>query len=248
MSDLDSPAIFYSPHQDDESIGMAGAIREHKEAGRSVHLVLLTNGINQGLLDIMNGANGPCPLAANCRQPDHALGLSMDDMIGGRTAEFYAAAEQLGVDEVHTIGLNDDDVVTDRAGFIERIKEVILDFEGQFPGASHKLVSGWRDQVPSEPNPNPTHSACRDAAEALRDQIADFRFHWTYAYFREQSARTADFVLDLTDSQFAAKRQAILEYNRWEPDNGRYALGYHSVSTLLENAYSDPREYIDVLH
>lgn len=83
MSDLDSPAIFYSPHQDDESIGMAGAIREHKEAGRSVHLVLLTNGINQGLLDIMNGANGPCPLAANCRQPDHALGLSMDDMIGG---------------------------------------------------------------------------------------------------------------------------------------------------------------------
>ncbi|MGW7367633.1 PIG-L deacetylase family protein [Streptomyces sp. NPDC054841] len=248
MSGPDTPAIFYSPHQDDETIGMAGAIREHKEAGRAVHLVLLTNGINQGLLDIMNGLNGPCPLGSNCRQPDHRPGLSMDDLIAGRTAEFHAAAEQLGVDEVHTMDLDDDHVVTNRSGFTERLKEVILDFEGRYPGASHKLVSGWRDQVPSEPGPNPTHSACRDAAEALRDRISDFRFHWTYAYFRLQRARSADFVLDLTESQFEAKRRAILEYNRWEPDNGRYALGYHSVSTLLENAYNDPREYIDMLH
>ncbi|MGP8299515.1 PIG-L deacetylase family protein [Streptomyces inhibens] len=248
MSDVNTPAIFYSPHQDDESIGMAGSIREHKEAGRAVHLVLLTNGINQALLDIMNGVNGPCPLGTKCRQPDHALGLTMGDLIAGRNAEFTAAAQQLGVDEVHVIGFNDDDVTTDRAGFIERVKAVIIGFEARFPGASHKLVSGWRDQVPSESSPNPTHSACRDAAEGLRDRITDFRFHWTYAYFREQSARTADFVLDLSDAQFAAKRQAILEYNRWEPDNGRYALGYHSVSTLLENASSDPHEYIDVLH
>lgn len=38
------PAIFYTPHQDDESLGMAGAIVEHIEAGRPVFLVLLTDG------------------------------------------------------------------------------------------------------------------------------------------------------------------------------------------------------------
>ncbi|MFI8461567.1 hypothetical protein [Kitasatospora sp. NPDC085464] len=28
------PAIFYSPHQDDEALGLAGSILEHKAAGR----------------------------------------------------------------------------------------------------------------------------------------------------------------------------------------------------------------------
>jgi LmbE family N-acetylglucosaminyl deacetylase len=241
-----TPAIFYSPHQDDESIGMAGGIREHKEAGRPVHLVLLTNGINQALLDMMNGVNGPCPLGSLCKQPDHKLGLSMGAMIAGRTAEFYAAAALLGVDEVHNIGFNDDDVVTDRQGFIERIKAVILDFEHRYPGASHKLTSGWRDVPPGQSNPNPTHSACRDAAEALRSQVSDIRFYWTYAYFYEQSRRTADLVVDLTESQFSAKRAAILEYNRWDPGNGRYSLGFHSVSDALTGAYADPHEYVDV--
>lgn len=241
-----TPAIFYAPHQDDESIGMAGGIREHKEAGRPVHLVLLTNGINQDLVNMMNGVNGPCPLGPLCKQPDHQLGLSSEDVIAGRTAEFYAAAAVLGVDEVHNIALNDDDVVTDRAGFIERIKGVILGFERQYPGASHKLTSGWRDIVPGQSAPNPTHSACRDAAAALANQISDFRFYWTYAYFYDPSSRPAGLVMDLTESQFNAKRAAILEYNRWDPANGRYALGFHSVNQLLTSAYADPHEYIDV--
>lgn len=38
------PAIFYSPHQDDEAIAMGGAIYEHVSVGRPVYLVLLTNG------------------------------------------------------------------------------------------------------------------------------------------------------------------------------------------------------------
>ena len=49
------PAVFYAPHKDDEAIRMAGAIRQHKEAGRPVYLVLLTSGANRSLLEILNG-------------------------------------------------------------------------------------------------------------------------------------------------------------------------------------------------
>jgi LmbE family N-acetylglucosaminyl deacetylase len=70
---MKSPAIFYSPHQDDEALGMAGAIREHKEAGRPVYLVLLTNGINSGMLDIMNGGT-----YCSWHETSHNFNLTME--------------------------------------------------------------------------------------------------------------------------------------------------------------------------
>ena len=43
------PAIFLSPHQDDESLTMGAAIREHVLAGRTVFVVLLTDGSASGV-------------------------------------------------------------------------------------------------------------------------------------------------------------------------------------------------------
>jgi hypothetical protein len=45
------PAIFLSPHQDDESLTMGAAIRDHVLAGRTVYVVLLTDGGSSGVCD-----------------------------------------------------------------------------------------------------------------------------------------------------------------------------------------------------
>lgn len=54
-------------------------------------------------------------------------------------------------------------------------------------------------------------------------------------------------MLALSDRQFAHKRQALAEYGRWDPEHGRYALGYHSVGKLMiDPAAADPHEYVDL--
>ena len=240
------PAIFYSPHQDDESLAMAGSIREHKEAGRQVILVLLTRGENGGLLDIMNGA-ADCPLGTDCPGGgSHAFGLVQDDIVRGRTAEFRAAARRLGVDRV-VVRDRPDSAWGDYTGFVREVRDTILEFEARYPGASHKLVNGYRDVIHGYPpeDANLTHKACREAADGLGG--LDFRFYWVYGYTYPLEQRTADYVLPLSDKQFARKRQALAEYGRWDPERGRYALGYHSVGKLMiDPAAADPHEYIDL--
>src|SRR5262249_36407835 len=99
------PAIFYSPHQDDEAIGLAGSILEHERAGRPVYLVLVSRGENGGLAQYMN--QGACQsLGVRCSALGHyhAFGWQeawpTPEVVSGRTAEFMASAKALGVDKV----------------------------------------------------------------------------------------------------------------------------------------------------
>jgi LmbE family N-acetylglucosaminyl deacetylase len=242
----DRPAIFYSPHQDDEAIAMAGAIREQKDAGRTVYLVLLTNGVNSGLLDIMNGS-------ARCdwHETGHHFGLSMEQMISARTNEFRASAKVLGVDEIFAEPrdlLDDTEPYQPTAyrGFVAKVADVIRRFEAKFPGASHNLVSGCLDPLRNG-NPNETHLACWDAALSLRGQISDFRFYRVYAYLWPEKQRCAAVTVDLKPEWVTAKREALGQYELFAPESGRYALGYHSFKDLIDKALRDNHEYYDVL-
>ena len=239
------PAIFYSPHADDEAIGMAGAMQEHKAAGRPVYLVLLTNGVNPALLDIMNGAT-------RCRwhRTHHRFNLTMEQMMWARKIEFIASARQLGVDKLFILndgqGWDDHEPYTDYNSFVSRIIGAIKHFEQQFPGAAHRLVSGFLD-VSLKSGRNPTHRACWDAALMLRDVIADFRFYRLYIYYEEPAARQAQLRLRLKQSWRAVKQRALSEYQLFIPRANRYALGYHSVPKLMDNSARDLYEYFDLL-
>ncbi|MFF3448340.1 PIG-L deacetylase family protein [Streptomyces sp. NPDC002667] len=238
-----TPAIFYSPHQDDEAIGMAGSILEHKAAGRPVYLVLVTRGENSQLADIMN--LGHCTWLENrCSAPNHFHNLGWDPsdnslVVKARTAEFALSAKSIGVDKVINFNLSDE-AYTNYDGFVQKVKTKVRALAAQYPGASHKFAAGWLDG-------NPTHKACSDAAYLLRDEIPDLRFNHIYTYQQHpQSDRVqgADYVLNIPAKHMAIKRSAILAYNTWDPSRNLYTLGYHSVSEWLENAYADPREFV----
>src|SRR5262245_57950980 len=142
-----TPAIFYAPHQDDEAIGMAGAIREHKAADRPVYLVLLTNGSNSGLLKILNGQT-----FCQWHQTHHDFSLTMEQLIWARKVEFIASAMQLEVDKIFILedgqGLNGAEPYSRYGKLVDRIADTIKRFETQFPAASHNLVSGSLDLLP----------------------------------------------------------------------------------------------------
>jgi LmbE family N-acetylglucosaminyl deacetylase len=248
-----TPAIFYSPHQDDEAIGLAGSILEHKAAGRPVYLVLVSRGENGGLAQYMN--QGACQsLGARCSAPGHYHDLGWQEtwptpeVVTGRTAEFMASARALGVDKVINFNLSDTAFGTaaDYDSLVQKIMSKVRSLAQQHPGASHKFAAGWLDTTA-------THKACSDAAYWLmrNGELADVRFNHIYTY--EQYPNPADrdrgaaYVLNIPPADMAKKRAAILAYNTWDPSRNLYSLGYHSVPTWLEQAYLDPREFIYTL-
>jgi len=239
------PAVFYAPHQDDKAIGMAGAIRQHKEEGRPVYLVLLTSGANRSLLDILNGST-----RCTWHQINHNFQLTMEQMCWARKIEFVASARRLEVDKVFVV--NDGqglDLSTSYKQRVKCIKQTIKRFERKFPGASHHLVSGNLDLLPggSATATNLSHQACWDAAMKLRSKISDFRFYRIYVYWKDQADRDSQYQHDLKPEWQACKQAALDEYKLFCPEAGRFALGYHDVPQLIDAAAADPKEYLDLL-
>ncbi|MEV0438751.1 PIG-L family deacetylase [Streptomyces spectabilis] len=253
-----APAIFYSPHQDDEAIGMAGSILEHKAAGRPVYLVLVSKGENGGIAEYLNRT--PCVLGDKCSAPGHYHELgwqetgSTPEVVSARTSEFNLSAKALGVDKVINFKLSDSAYGTDSEydAFVKQIMGKVRALAGKYPGASHKFTAGWLDTTnPAWPT-NATHKACSDAAYWLmkNGELKDVRFNHIYTYeafSRDQRDRGADYVLHIPPSHMAKKRASILAYNTWDPKRNLYTAGYHSVPTMLEEAYNDPREFVYAL-
>jgi LmbE family N-acetylglucosaminyl deacetylase len=241
------PAIFYSPHQDDEALGLAGSILQHKAAGRPVYLVLVSKGENPPLATLMNG--DPCPnLPAHpcAAGGHHGLNWPTDGagmIVPGRTAEFMASAAAIGVDKV--INFQVSDSVWEGADqfkqFTANVKSKIAALAAKYPGASHKFTAGWLETTA-------THKAITDAAVQLyrAGTLTDVRFNYVYAYDQPLSSRAdgAAYVLDIPPAHMAIKRNALYCYNTWAPSRNLYALGYHSVPDKMEAAHADPREYV----
>ncbi|MFJ4184245.1 PIG-L deacetylase family protein [Kitasatospora sp. NPDC089509] len=257
------PAIFYSPHQDDEALGLAGSILEHKAAGRPVYLVLVTRGENTQLAEIMNEwkwkddtkttkMDWSCRLRPSGRcaaHGRHGVDWPTDGdamVVPGRTTEFMASAKALGVDKVINWKISDTVYNPGNAydKFTKTVKSKIASLADQYPGASHKFTAGWLEVTR-------THKAITDAAVELAwdGVLTDVRFNFVYAYdFAESDRRRgAAYVLDIPDEHLQKKQNAIHCYNKWSPSENFYALGYHSVPEKMEAAAADRHEYVFAL-
>lgn len=243
------PVIFYSPHQDDEALGYAGQIRAAKAAGRPVYLVLVTQGQNGGIAQLMNEGDDT-QLGARCSFPGHYHALGWDEgadnadtpeVVVGRTAEFSRSAQAMGVDKVINWAIPEiyiNDLTYDQ--FTATVTTRLKALARQCPGAAHRFPAGWLDV-------QATHKAICDAAYAAKLPDSLFTYIHIYGDLDAPAARdeiTADHVLRIPDADMAVKRAAILAYNTYDPANHLYCLGYHSYHDGLEQAYLDPREWI----
>jgi hypothetical protein len=91
-----------------------------------------------------------------------------------------------------------------------------------------------------DPDPHPDHIA---TYQGLKD-AGYARTSWQKIY-QYQELKTPDGVLKLTDDECEQKHKALLEYRKWDPENGRYAFGWlHSAGYLFERASRSCLEYL----
>lgn len=228
--------IYYSPHQDDETIGMGASIAEDARSGNKVCVVLLTNGASMAMLKHFHKT---------------LRFATMADLCTFRNNEFLAACQTLGANRVY--------IANSGLGFEESVPASVLtdEFEATmkymneiFPDASHRTVSGNSDSYNTNCNKHPSHQAAENAIQDLVKDgtLKDVRLYRVYRYYWNYGTcdKNPDVVKRVNPIDKQRRQQAIEQYKYVSRDEDRYGLGYwHSVKALFDNSWDSDVEYID---
>lgn len=232
------PAVYFSPHQDDETLSMSVDILRHIAAGRDTHVVLFTDGGNTGARWSINGYNSDTstPVTSSWWGSRHDptvedyTPLTWSTTYDARDTEFKSACGALGVPpyNVHIIRTTNRTV----AGFKATMQSII----NQFPiGTGYKTMS-----------PIDTHAEHRVGAQALWELwndgvISDVRF-WLSRLDVMNGVTAGSYLTGTTTATELKKiEQATRSYKAWNPAAGSFAVGYHSVASQFDSLLADPK-------
>jgi LmbE family N-acetylglucosaminyl deacetylase len=225
---FDNAVVFFAPHPDDETLGMAGAIRAALAEGRPVYVEVLTKGETSRARAILN----------NGRQDSwhpgaHQYNLSEAEFGEARAREVTDSSARLGVTGIYINsfpngGLTEQHVQSRIAAWLSRGHNLQL-----------RGTAGEQDPRGNEPA-HPDHVVVWHALVAA-SRAANVQGYLVYGH--EFSNGRADAINDITPF-CEAKRAAIGAYRVWDPPHGRYAIGAHSTPELFDKAGADCKEMI----
>ncbi len=218
--------VFYTPHTDDESIGMAGAITRARALGHSVLVVLVTD---------------------NLPSRRGQLLFPRRDVPELRTEEWLCALRQLGVSEFEVWDLLELEMV--RAPFMVQgeILRRMAELHERLHPVHHHTVWGIHD-VSHNGLGSLSHGLCANALTRFAYQNPDVRatLYAVYLYAAAPSDRRAPVIRVLTAHEHEQKRRAL---DCYRPTLNRPGYGYASVPELIDGAAEDPHEYlVEVTH
>lgn len=218
--------VFYAPHTDDESIGMAGSIVRAKDEGHSVMVVLVT--------DNMPSTRG------------RAL-FPQDDTAMQRRKEWYCAMQALSVDVTESWYISEQAMVIDPTGVQDEIYRRMFETHMKRNIVRHHTVWGTLDTHIQTGTGAIAHILCANAAANLAYQAkVNVTLHGVYIYSHPREDRKAPTICQLSTRELALKREALDCYKAGAESIG---YGYASVPELIDAAQSDPREFlVEVSH
>lgn len=205
-------AVFFVPHQDDETLTMGADIRAHYLAGRDIRIVDVTDGSASGVKNTMCQTRGYC--------------LTTAEFIAARRAEQLAAIRQLAPTSHVYYEKYVDNTLT-----VAQATSVINKYKALYPNGSYKTMS-WLDDHHDHAN---LGTAMRNLCNAGQIPNGDCRFEQFRRYWLSKPI-SGGFIAGNVNVLAAYD-----EYFVWNPSIGRYAIGSQSVPTDFDAAYADPR-------
>lgn len=213
-------ALFFSPHQDDETLTMGAAISNHLNAGHSVHVILCSDGISS---------------AARSKTP-----LSRTQFSKARDDEFKRACLALGVpaSNIHISRF----AVEDGKMTVSRARDIIMEYVEKFPGAMIKThTDRGANSGQHSDHYNLGIAAMRLFTEGV---ITDLRFYVEQYQLEGFYTQNPDVHVSLERTATPTKVQAALnEYKRVNHSAGQYGIGYLSVPTSIDKVMANPVSY-----
>ena len=250
-----NPAIFFTPHPDDDTLAMAGNIKQALAAGRTVIVELMTRGMASGAILVSNENDSGFLYdhTQGCGGADYthfgtgAYPLIDTEAMGkAREREFLDSMRRLGVQAVvihdYPDGGLDSQKVTDR------IQQYWL--TRGIPGIGFYGTAGSEDAT-THPDHIAVHDGVVNSGATPRTLLSPYAgiicdVTQRHSYAQQHWVR----MVPLDRATCDAKKNALLSYQVWNPAAGRYALGWvHSASELFvalsaTGANEDCNEYV----
>ena len=237
------PAIFYAPHSDDSYLSMSTDIVQHIDAGRDIIVILATLGSSQYMQNVLNG------LADTYEGHRHNPVLENYEVSPLTPTDIEIARENEFVSEIGAYRLYANGrvnvswrVVGYPEGLsVQTAKEVIREYELQYPGASHKVMT-YLDS-------HSDHKNMGQAALELKNAglISDVRY---YIKLEDQNRNDIKSKNPMTNRPNVTQKVAIERAGRgfkaWNPPAGSYAFGLHSVKPTFDALALDPKSVLHV--
>ncbi len=239
MSAPSPPALFVCAHPDDELLAMGVAVAEHVAFGRDTHILWLTDGPGTAARAALNGDTiSPWWGVRHDPVAEGYAFLSETDVAEARVREGVNAVNALaspGAVTIHRAGLRAYPQADAEAAIVA-VADLIA------PGAPVQLKThSWL--VDNHPDHLAAGNAVKHLAASQPGRFGAPRYYVLSTYWSDARLSQVADTFDLpTDSTIAARvRNACRAYGAWAPQQGMFAVGYHSVPGLLDTAAATPK-------
>ena len=223
--------LYFAAHQDDELLSMGIDICRSLKLGDEVHVILCSDGSQSYVKKVLGNQK-------SCKKHEgiHCYPLSTEEFVAARDREFRDSCRSLGVPEenIHIPQIRATDGSVDVA-FAEALMLEYLEKAG-----SDAIICTISPN--NGPSQHRDHKALGYAAANLLEsgalqQVRLFIEPYQYAEITADPQLLPAALETLTAQTEVADRirTAIGAYSLWDPDQNRYAVGYHSVTTQFDD-------------
>lgn len=220
--------IYFAPHQDDELLTMGiDACGQITEANADVHVVLCSDGSRSNMRFRINDGKS-CPH----HEGIHQYELDIPAFVAARDREFAASCDALGFcpENVHILPHR----ALDGEITVEYAQAQLKAFLSRFPrNVTVCTISPFGGEA--------QHKDHRNLGQAALNLYNDGTIRKLRLFIEPycvDSSKKSYPDLQLTeiraDAQIKSRiLKAIEAYSLWAPDEGRYAIGFHSVYRMF---------------
>ena len=231
--------LYFVPHQDDELLTMGIDICNSLNNRWNVHVVLCTDGSNSVVKDILCDRK-----TCDKHEGMHNYILTAEEFVRARDREFLESCKALGVKEenIHIPQLRyKDGELTVSDG-----KNIMLQF---IEAAGDGCVVCTTDPD-SAKRQHPDHKALGSAAKELFEEkkihlLKLFMEPYHVSPYTVKLGRddATPFVIQASQRVHKILEKAARSYSRWNPEHGRYGIGFHSVTTEFDDFLKNRLSY-----
>lgn len=232
--------VFFSPHQDDELLTLGVYARKKMREGEDVYVVLCVDGSRSGVRKVLHNGKE----CRKCAGP-HEYDLSVGEFVAARDREFASSCAALGYAPSHV--LYHPDRAEDLALSVEQAERIIGSTLALFPSDRKINVCTLSPFVGEKQHHD--HRNLGEAAVNLYrrggfDNLELLVEPYCVEAFREQNPGIDLHEIPAEADDRQCIEDAIAAYSLWDPANGRYAVGYHSVTTSFDDFRAHPSSYM----
>lgn len=224
-----SSTIYFSAHQDDETLVEFGGIIQDIRNGKEVHVVLCTDGSSSGVYkELLN----------------EGYDLTIEDFVAIRDAEFTNALLSIGVppENIHipSSRLKDGTLISEK----KQLKEFIEYWVNSFPGAAVRTHSPKIGNIDNHPDHFTIGEVCCELQDEGRiGELRLFVDRWHIDEYRSEDGLEL-FELPaygkLINDEAERLEDAVQAYMEINVEEGKYGIGGRSVPAYWEQLQARP--------